>query len=413
MSDETSGFHHIEFHTIQSDYLLDLFIRVYGFQLIAKRTTFNYSQWFLKSYECQLLISSVSNSNINNEINFNGDHYDILTSIILNETTRDFILDRDTVFNIALHVKSIQSILDRNSDVQVLVSHRKAIDEYGSIEYACVKSCIGNVVHTLIDTSQYSGPSLPGFVQVSISEQNAFTQSMINGIDHITFAMPKHSALASVAWYEKVFGMKRFTVNQEDDPFQGFPVRVGTMGMRLFASEYWKCAETACVNGKTSNLKLVFAESLIESDSSLMDQITIFIAQHKNQAGVQHLGFKCVDNIKDVVRITKANGAQFLSPLTNYYLKENNGHVIEEAGEDVNELAELGILLDDEDDNCDRSKSHQKILLQIFTKSIFNNDTLFLEFIERRGATGFGAGNIRTLWKIVQEQMDNRTTIKI
>ena len=34
-----------------------------------------------------------------------------------------------------------------------------------------------------------------------------------------------------------------------------------------------------------------------------------------------------------------------------------------------------------------------------------NNNTFFLELIERRGATGFGAGNVRTLWKIVQKEM--------
>jgi 4-hydroxyphenylpyruvate dioxygenase-like putative hemolysin len=32
-----------------------------------------------------------------------------------------------------------------------------------------------------------------------------------------------------------------------------------------------------------------------------------------------------------------------------------------------------------------------------------------LEFIERRGATGFGAGNIRILWKIVQQQINGET----
>ncbi|CAF4194269.1 unnamed protein product, partial [Adineta steineri] len=58
MENETNGFHHIEIHTIHPDYILDLFIRIYGFQLIAKRNTFNYSQWFLKSSQCQLLISS-------------------------------------------------------------------------------------------------------------------------------------------------------------------------------------------------------------------------------------------------------------------------------------------------------------------------------------------------------------------
>ncbi|CAM4890605.1 unnamed protein product [Rotaria socialis] len=389
MVDETSGFHHIEFHTIQPNHTLDVLVRIYGFQIIAQRTTLNYSQWFLKSYECQLLISSVLNSDLNDEIILTNNYYDILTPIIRNSTTRDLILDRDTVFNIALHVKSIQSILDKNSDVQVLVSLRQAIDEYGSIEYAW--------------------PCLPGFTQVSISKQDGFTPLMIHGIDHIAFAVEKHSALSSIAWYEKVFGMKRFIVNREDDPFQGFTVRLGTVGMRLFASEFWKCAETAVVNEKKSNVKLVFGESLIENGSGSSDQITTFIRKHKGQAGIQHIAFTCIDNIKHAVLIAKANGAQFLSPLADYYRQENNGRKIEEAGENVSELAELGILLDDEADDCNILCSNKRILLQIFTKSIFNNDTFFLEFIERRGATGFGAGNIRILWKIVQQQINGET----
>jgi hypothetical protein len=227
MSDETNGFHHIEIHTIRPDYLLDLFIRIYNFQLIAKRSTLNYSQWFVKSYECQLIISSISNPVLNNENNSDKNHYDILTSILSNKIIRDFIINRDTVFNVALHVKSVQTILDNNSDVQVreqahrefvqkcfikiLVPRRQATDEYGSIEYACIKSCIGNVVHTLIDTSQYSGFCLPGFIQTSILEKQ---EPLINGIDHVAFAMTQHSALSTVVWYEKVLGMKRFTVNQ-------------------------------------------------------------------------------------------------------------------------------------------------------------------------------------------------------
>jgi 4-hydroxyphenylpyruvate dioxygenase-like putative hemolysin len=89
------------------------------------------------------------------------------------------------------------------------------------------------------------------------------------------------------------------------------------------------------------------------SDST--DQITTFISQHQNQAGLQHIGFFCMKNIKEVVRITKTNGAQFLSPCLNYYFKENNGLVIEAAGEIVSDLAELGILLDDETGNSDQT----------------------------------------------------------
>jgi 4-hydroxyphenylpyruvate dioxygenase-like putative hemolysin len=66
----------------------------------------------------------------------------------------------------------------------------------------------------LIDTSQYSGSSLPGFIPVLSSEISESHQRLISGIDHIAFAMQKNSAFASVIWYEKVFGMKRFILNQ-------------------------------------------------------------------------------------------------------------------------------------------------------------------------------------------------------
>ena len=62
----------------------------------------------------------------------------------------------------------------------------------------------------MIDTSQYLGPCLPGFIPVSVKSN----QLLINSIDHMAFAMPRYSALEAIVWYEKVFGMKRFQVNQ-------------------------------------------------------------------------------------------------------------------------------------------------------------------------------------------------------
>ena len=50
----------------------------------------------------------------------------------------------------------------------------------------------------------------------------------------------------------------------------------------------------------------------------------------------------------------------------------------------------LGILIDTEEMN-------EKFLLQIFTKPMFQYDTFFMEVIQRDGALGFGAGNIRAL----------------
>jgi 4-hydroxyphenylpyruvate dioxygenase-like putative hemolysin len=42
------------------------------------------------------------------------------------------------------------------------------------------------------------------------------------------------------------------------------------------------------------------------------------------------------------------------------------------------------------------------VLLQIFTRPISSRPTLFLEVIERRGAVGFGSGNVKALFQAVE-----------
>lgn len=43
--------------------------------------------------------------------------------------------------------------------------------------------------------------------------------------------------------------------------------------------------------------------------------------------------------------------------------------------------------------------------MQVFTKPIFDKETFFLEIIQRCGATGFGAGNIRALWRAIDAHL--------
>lgn len=119
-SNMSADYHHIEIHTIKPDYLLDLFENVYHFQLIGKRQTEFYSQWILQSCLCRLIISSMNNFNSNSTLKIDSNHYDILTSIVSKSLTADYILNRDTVFNVALQVKSIQTILDNNPDLEVI-----------------------------------------------------------------------------------------------------------------------------------------------------------------------------------------------------------------------------------------------------------------------------------------------------
>jgi 4-hydroxyphenylpyruvate dioxygenase-like putative hemolysin len=45
-----------------------------------------------------------------------------------------------------------------------------------------------------------------------------------------------------------------------------------------------------------------------------------------------------------------------------------------------------------------------RFLLQIFTLPLFQEETFFLELIQRKGARGFGAGNVTALARSIEEE---------
>ena len=49
-----------------------------------------------------------------------------------------------------------------------------------------------------------------------------------------------------------------------------------------------------------------------------------------------------------------------------------------------------------------------RYLMQVFTHPLFSSDTFFFEIIHRHGAEGFGAGNIRALWKALDEHFKKK-----
>ena len=70
-----------------------------------------------------------------------------------------------------------------------------------------------------------------------------------------------------------------------------------------------------------------------------------------------------------------------------------------EIDEDLADLRELGILADRDDEGY---------LLQIFTATLGDRPTLFLEVIERHGARGFGEGNFKALFEAIEREQERR-----
>ena len=47
-------------------------------------------------------------------------------------------------------------------------------------------------------------------------------------------------------------------------------------------------------------------------------------------------------------------------------------------------------------------------LLQIFTETVTDRPTLFVEIIQREGATGFGEGNFKALFEAIEREQARR-----
>ena len=65
--------------------------------------------------------------------------------------------------------------------------------------------------------------------------------------------------------------------------------------------------------------------------------------------------------------------------------------------EDIDELADLGILVDRDDEGY---------MLQIFTKPVADRPTLFFEVIERHGSRSFGKGNFKALFEAIEREQE-------
>jgi len=115
--------------------------------------------------------------------------------------------------------------------------------------------------------------------------------------------------------------------------------------------------------------------------------------------GVQHIALT-TDNIIETVRALRHNDVSFLRVPRVYYdmLPERVGAI----DEDIEELAELGILAD---------RDEEGYMLQIFTKPVEDRPTLFFEIIERHGSKSFGKGNFKALFEAIEREQARRGTL--
>ena len=246
-----TALHHVEMCVSNGKNMVSYFTDKLGFSLRACRNTPISKQWVVGSQKAVFLVTQRVTSKSTME------------SVEFSQFCCDSNHNIDSVFNVALEVKDVDTLTAKmqKQGAKLLQPVTEIGDSLGSVRYSVVGSCCGNIVHTLLDKSQYKGNFLPSFTTVNNKSSN---QELITHMDHITFVCHPGDSASIINWYEGCLGMKKFKVNPSDDVNEGMVIG-GKINMRLRVMDYWPCAETGIYHpdgNDESSLKIVLAESL-------------------------------------------------------------------------------------------------------------------------------------------------------
>ena len=196
--------HHVEFGVRNGDEFQRKFASQYKFVLFATRFLSSLKQWVLKSHDATVLVTQPITDQLSND-----PYFVPWSSESLIDTSKN-----DSVFNVALKVKNVENCVNEmtRSGVTVLKEPQTLKDSQGSVCFAVVKSCVGNVVHTLIQNEDYNGIFLPGFD--GLSSDYDIESPLISHFDHIAFVLQQGQSSEVLDWYSRCFGMKRFLINK-------------------------------------------------------------------------------------------------------------------------------------------------------------------------------------------------------
>jgi 4-hydroxyphenylpyruvate dioxygenase len=247
-------------------------------------------------------------------------------------------------------------------------------DNYGSVKLASI-AIYGETIHTFVERQDYQGTFLPSFRALESAQPRRSRPAGLAGIDHVVGNVELGKMNEWVAFYEKVMGFTQM-IHFDD---------------RQISTEYSALMSKVMQNG-SGRIKLPINEPAPGRKKSQIEEYLDFY----RSPGVQHMAL-ITDDIIATVRNLMERGVEFLRTPLNYYET-----ILDRVGpidEDLAQLAELGILIDHDDEGY---------LLQIFSKPVVSRPTVFFEIIQRKGARGFGEGNFKALFEALEREQELR-----
>lgn len=263
-------------------------------------------------------------------------------------------------------------------------------EDGGTYRHFEIASPMGNLNYGFVERNDYDTYA-PGFETVDTGGDNKFG---FTHIDHLTSNVRTLKPL--VDWFSDVLGMEQFW----DIAFHTSdidPERKSGSGLKSIVM--WD-EESGIKFANNEPQKPFFHDSQIQK-----------YVEDFGGGGVQHAAFAMEDIVSHTAELEE-RGIKFLHTPQTYYdtalgrLKEQG---VDSIDEDIDELAELGILVDGSEDGY---------LLQIFMEeaALYYDEPdagpFFIELIQRKGDEGFGGGNFRALFEAIERDQKARGIVE-
>jgi 4-hydroxyphenylpyruvate dioxygenase len=232
----------------------------------------------------------------------------------------------------------------------------------------------GEVIHSFVDRSGYSGVFAPGYHRITPPGAIPEGQTLLE-VDHCVGNVGLGDMNRFVDFYRDVLGFSQL-IHYDD---------------KVIHTEY-SALMSKVMQNRNGRIKFPINEPATGKRKS---QIQEYLDWYLD-AGTQHIALR-TDDIVGTVRSLRERGIEFLGLPHEYYasLPERVGDV----GVPMDVLEELGIEAD---------RDEEGYLLQIFTKPVQDRPTFFFEIIERHGSRGFGVGNFKALFEAIEREQARR-----
>lgn len=229
----------------------------------------------------------------------------------------------------------------------------------------------GDTIHSLVENPDEVWPP-PEFRL----RQDSIAQPIgLDHIDHVVANVHLGEMDEWVEFYERVFGF--VLLRHFDDE------AISTEYSALMSKVVWDGSGV---------IRLPINEPATGKRKSQIEEYLDFY----RGPGVQHIAIATAD-LQGTVAEARRRGMGLMRVPDSYYADVPER--VPDLDADLDAIRKLNILVDQDEGGH---------LLQIFTRMMQDRPTFFFEFIERRGALGFGEGNFKALFEAIERDQAER-----